>query len=259
MKFRDPNLTFRCMRAIPQCSRLLSKRLKPVAMTHCHVGASGEAIFLFWLFLAMGTLARANFVAYTLTYNSLDCSGVPGMFQAFNQPTCTPAACTASTTASEQSICYAGTLASLANPIVCPGCAYCGSVEYPSATNCMGANNWTTAVFKRLGTCIATGANWLIAYGCTAKGAITNFTQYNDQACTQPCTTCTIFDNPPFCQQNQPQCQANVIPDLVEDYCSYDGLFSGGGGGGGNNGSKTVASARTASLVLLAVLVWATL
>lgn len=199
----------------------------------------------------------ANFVAYTLQYNSGDCSGPAGSFRAFNQATCTPSACTPSGLVSQQTFCYAGTLASLANPLACPGCAYCGSVQFPNgAGNCSNTNGWNFVLFQRLGLCIAVnGALWIKGYGCDSSGSMNNYTQYTDAACTQsPQHT----QNAGSCTENQPVCA--IPPGLTspfQDYCSYTGLF--GGGGPGQNGTNTAALQVSASLLFVAFLIWATL
>lgn len=218
-----------------------------------------DAVVLFWFFVLMGSgLVQGNFVAYTLQYNSADCSGPAGSFGATNQAACTPAACTPLGLVSHQSFCYAGTLASLANPIVCPGCAYCGNVQYPNGGNCSDPNGWTTATFKRLGICIsASGAVWVKAYGCTIYGDINNYTQYSDGSCSQGSLS---NSNTASCVENQVQCQ--VPPGLTapgQDYCSYGGLFGGGGGPNSTTAPATATSLQGASLLLLAVLIWATL
>lgn len=220
-----------------------------------------DAVAVFWFFVLMGcgSVAHGNFVAYTLQYNSADCSGPAGSFGATNQATCTPATCSQLGLVSHQSFCYAGTLASLANPIVCAGCAYCGNVQYPAGGNCSNPNGWTTATFLRLGACISiSGANWVRAYGCTVFGEINNYTQYADGSCTQGSLT---NSNTPSCDPQQVNCQ--VPPGLTgpgQDYCSYGGLF-GGGGGGPNNTTAPAAAASVQGglLLLLAVLFWATL
>lgn len=219
-----------------------------------------DAVLLFWFFVLLAT-AQGNFVAYTLTYNNPTCAGTPGMFGAFNQATCAPTACVTLGTTSHEAFCYAGTLASLANPVSCPGCAYCGWVQYSVGSNCQDGNNWTKTEFRRLGQCIAiTGSTWIKAYQCTSEGKTDNVTQYGDAACTVALTP--TISGQPQCLPNQPQCQSNGLPpvtSLVDDYCSYTGLPGGGPVVNGTTAPATASSLRTASLLLLGVLLWATL
>jgi len=214
-----------------------------------------DVLLLLLLCLSLG---GANFVAYTLQYNSADCSGPAGSFRAFNQATCTPSACTPSGFTSQQGFCYAGTLASLANPVSCPGCAYCGSVQFPNGVgNCSNTNGWNFVLFQRLGLCIsAGGALWIKAYGCDSFGNVNNYTQYTDAACTQaPQHT----QNDGACTENQPICSIPLgLTSPFQDYCSYSGLF-GGGGGPGQNNTPTSASIQAGSLLFVAFLIWATM
>lgn len=196
---------------------------------------------------------HGQIVAYTLTYSSVDCSGTAGMFQAMNQSTCTPAACTLIGTGSQQGFCHAGTLESLANPVVCPGCAYCGTIGYVTGSNC-DPNSWVTSTVERLGICINARAASIIAYGCTSLGQLMNSTQYSDAACTVagPIVPFRI----PACTSTEPECRSTF--PVTEGICSYTNLFNGGGGGG-QNGTHGTASTQTVSLLFLATLIWATL
>ena len=197
-------------------------------------------------------------MAYTLTYSTSDCSGNPGVFRATNQSTCTPTACSSHLGASWKSFCYTGTLSSLANPVQCSGCAYCGRVEYSGVGTCT-ESSWIRSEFYRLNTCIAdmnppgTSPGWFTAYNCSSGGTIRN-------AWVSSVSTCAgaVFADPngPYtpCVAGNPQC---IIDPKIQGYCSYTGIV--GGGGPGANGTNGFASLQRASLLAVLVLLWATL
>lgn len=206
-----------------------------------------DTLFFVWLILmAMGT-ANGQFVTYTLSYTSTDCSGTAGVFQGLATTSCTPGTCLSVAGSSHQQFCHAGTLESLGNPLVCPSCAYCGWVGYQPALHiCQG--NSTGSAFKRLGVCVATPPLFTIFYGCAFNGVAGNYTEYTDAACT------IVHPNgaPPFgpstCIAGQPQC---FTTSAEEGYCSYTNLFTGGGGGTNNthgNGASPLAVALGALL-----------
>jgi hypothetical protein len=208
------------------------------------------AVFVLTTMMVCG---NGQIVAYTLTYTSTDCSGTAGGFQARNQSTCTPAACARFGGGSTQGFCHTGTLASLANPVACPGCAYCGYVAYLNGVNC-DPNQWTSSSVERLGVCVNGGPSSLIGYGCGQSGILANVTQYSDVACTIP----VVFVPPAFstCVAGQPVCPTPQFP-AQEGICSYSNLFNGGGGQNGTHG--TASKSPGALLFLVAVLIWATL
>jgi len=195
-------------------------------------------------------LVEGQFVSYTLTYTSLDCSGPAGLFHANNVSTCTTAACSRFGIGSIQALCYAGTLQSLGNPVVCPGCAYCGVVNYLTGSNC-DPNSWTSSSVERLGTCVNGGSAASISYGCQATGFVTNLTQYSDAACTIPGPIVPFTG--PSCVPGQPACKTQF--PVSEGLCSYTNLFTGGGGGG-QNGSHSSSATFKVSAVLVALLIW---
>jgi len=211
---------------------------------------SGSMILLLCMLVA-ATLGQ--FVQYRLSYASTDCSGSAGLFVANNQTSCTPQPCAAFGTGSIQFFCFAGTLQALANPVSCPGCAYCGSVGYVVGSNC-APNSWSTSTVERLGVCVNQGTASSIAYGCTSFGTPANSTTYSDAACTIPSGP-TIPPAQIPCVAGQPQCQSTPPS---QDYCSYTNLFNGGGGGG-QNGTHGAASMLSDSVIFLVLLMWATL
>jgi len=190
------------------------------------------------LLVAMG---HAQFVAYTLTYTSTDCSGTAGSFTANNQTSCTATPCSAFGGGSKQSLCYQGTLQSLANPIVCQGCAYCGFVDYVTGSNC-APDSWITTTVERLGVCVNSGDASSISYGCAFTGTVTNFTQYTDSACKTPAGR-TLTPSGQLCVAGPPQCQTQFPVQQV--VCSYTNLF---------NPPNALASSIAGSLLGLAAL-----
>jgi hypothetical protein len=203
--------------------------------------------------LCLCTVTCAQFVAYSLSYSSTDCSGTAGIFKAHNLSTCSPGTCSRWGTGSTQGFCYTGTLQSLANPVVCPGCAYCGVVTYAAGSNC-DPNAWVTSTVERLGVCVTNQIASYIIYGCDAGGNIMNLTQFSDSACTVPVLTAPA--RTPACVPGQPQCQFPSSPS--EDVCSYTNLFTGGGGGG-QNGTHGTANTHLVSFCLVVALIWAAL
>ncbi len=226
--------------------------------------AGDTALCLIVLFFLAGT--RANWVSYTLSYATTDCSGPAYKFFAVNKTTCTAGSCVSSSVTSQRAFCYAGSLASLANPIECPGCAYCGWVNYPTGINCGDSNNWISAQFDRIGTCVPDPPLWSKYYGCTASGGVGNITTYNDAACT--IVRSTGFAAWPPCDASSPQCTCPATPSCSVStatetgYCSYAGISWGGGGGGNTTkpGNATVLHAHLAVVALaVALLSWACL
>jgi len=207
-------------------------------------------IMLFVWFFLWGTLVQGQIVAYTLTYSSTDCTGVAGTFKATNKQTCAPAACSPLLQGSSQGFCYNGTIESLGNPIECPGCAYCGYLQYMQGTQCTGT--WLQSQFIRLGTCVYTPPTYTIFYGCRTNGVTTNFTEYSDARCTQLVTQVPSAGTQ--CVTGAPQCYTSLAET---GYCSYTNLFTGGGAGNGN-GSHGAASAVGLSGHLWACAVFAT-
>ena len=210
----------------------------------------------FILFLGLFAMSHGQFVSYILTYTSLDCSGIAGQFHGTNVSSCTTAACSRFGLGSFQAFCYTGTLASLANPVVCSGCAYCGAVDYTAGSNC-DPNSWTTTSVERLGVCVNPGSGiTTISYGCLETGFTTNLTQYSDATCTIPVRSSPA--TAPVCVPGQPVCRTQF--PVSDDLCSYTNLFTGGGGGGGGqNGTHGTGSTHVVSFLLVVGLLWAAL
>jgi len=212
-----------------------------------------NAMTILWIMTIIAVACgNGQIVSYTLTYSSVDCSGTAGWFQARNESTCTPAACSRFGGGSRQGFCHIGTLESLANPVACSGCAYCGYVNYPGGVNC-DPNSWGTSSVERLGVCVNAGPGSFIGYACTLSGIVVNYTQYSDVGCTMP--TVVEPPGPSTCIAGQPVCTNPQVP-VQEGFCSYSNLFDGGG----QNGTHGIASKRAlSSMLFLLTLIWVTL
>lgn len=226
--------------------------------------ADRDMVTLFLFFLVFGVASSSgSSVSYTLSYATTDCTGPPYALSAFNASSCIPVACATSGggISSQKTSCFAGPFSAFADPLACPTCAYCGFSSTAPGLNC-NINNWAGLSLNALGWCIPNGLNrWIIAYGCTNNGQVSNFTVYSDAACTQVVTPAAPSGTP-ACVAAQPQCTCPSLlgctppTSTIEDICSYAGLF---GGGPGQNGSKTSATNQAASLLFVAFLIWATL
>jgi hypothetical protein len=200
--------------------------------------------------LASIAVVHAQFVSYTLAYNSADCSGTAVAFSARNLTTCVTFPCSAFGGGSIQGHCFQGTLQALVNPVQCPGCAYCAAVNY-AEPGCSDPNQWVSSSAERMGICVNGGSGWIVSYGCTPFGLASNYTSYSDAACTQTLTHHPLVT--PGCVPGQFECNT-VGTSIAEPLCSYTNLFTGGGGG--QNGTTGAASLLSASIFLLGFLLW---